>query len=48
MADTVKLETNDSLNDEDISSKFVEVFIHFFGYIFGIISAIHTRKLHDM
>lgn len=38
MADTVKLETNDSLNDEDVSSKFVEVFIHLFGYIWHNIS----------
>lgn len=34
--DTAKLETNDSLNDEDISSsKFVEVFVHFFLDIFA-------------
>lgn len=29
-----KLESNNLLDDEDVSSKFVEVFIHFFGYLY--------------
>lgn len=28
--DTAKLEINNSLDDEDVSSKFVEVLLHFF------------------